>query len=79
MNCVKKLWHESIEIPKPKSNFILVQHFFGYTKVETAYMDEKCHYVSSSSQKYDWWNWAWKIDKWCYIEDLLKVKSYVDE
>lgn len=73
-----KLWHTAPDIPEPKSKFILVHHFFGYTKVENAYMDEKGYYFYLHSQKYDWYQWSWKIDKWCYIEDLLKIENYPD-
>jgi len=71
----KKLWHKSNEYPRPKSNIILVHHYYNRIEVRDAYIHENNRYFSMSSfEKLDWLRYEWKIDKWCYIEDLLKIK-----
>lgn len=76
----KELWHKPGERPKPKSHIILVHHyFFNRQSVDIAWVQENGYKFNLSyPSNNNWYDWEWKIDKWCYVEDLLKVESYVD-
>lgn len=75
MICDKELWHKASDIPKPKSSIILVHHYYGGTAVCDAYVhDDGRHFSHHSFSREDWFQWEWKIEKWCYVDDLVKVK-----
>ena len=76
MICDKELWHKPSERPKAKSSIILVHHyFFDKQSVDIAWIKENgynfsLHYPADNN----WYDWEWKIEKWCYVDDLIKVK-----
>lgn len=86
---VNKLWHDSREHPKDGSSIIIVHDYFNWGKdqVESVcyYEDYQEHFggriyhhynvFMRYGRSYDYWDkWAWKIKKWCYSEDLLKIE-----
>ena len=68
------IWHDSGEEPKNRSEIIIVHDYFnhGFEQHEIAKYSSG---LFSTQKRYDckWSDWAWKITKWCYIEDVLKL------
>ena len=77
MENVSTLWHDSREQPKEKSHIIIVHDYynFGRDEVDMAYFreDERIM-IRNMIHGHKWSDWAWKIKKWCYVDDLLKIR-----
>ena len=83
------IWHDSREYPKDQSSIIIVHDYFNYGKdsIDTVQFHEDYkeyfngrtyhHYnvFIGPGRYYDSWDkWMWKIKKWCYTKDFLKIK-----
>ena len=77
MENVSTLWRSSREQPKEKSYIIMVHDYynFGRDEVDIAYVreDEKVA-IRNMIHGRSWSDWAWKVKKWCYVDDLLKIR-----
>lgn len=73
----KKLWHDFKERPKEKTHILIVHDYynFGRDNTEVAYVKEDGSFVFKNLiYGHKWSDWAWKIKRWCYIEDILKME-----
>jgi hypothetical protein len=68
------IWHKSGEEPKNETEIIIVHDYFahGFEQVEKAYYS-KGRFSTDRGFNCDWYDWAWKIKKWCYVEDILEL------
>ena len=72
-----KLWHDSNERPKEKTYILIVHDYynFGRDNTEMAYVKEDGSFVFKNLiHGCKWSDWAWKIKRWCYIDDILKIE-----
>lgn len=74
LNYKTMIWHDSREEPKNETEIIIVHDYFnyGFEQHEIAYYSKGRFYTDRGFQ-HDWSDWAWKIKRWCYIEDVLKL------
>jgi hypothetical protein len=68
------IWHNAGEEPKNDTKVIIVHDYFnyGFEQHEIAHYS-KGQFSTPIRLSCKWSDWAWKIKKWCYIEDILKL------
>lgn len=68
-----KIWRDSRKIPKEDSDIIVVLDDYVFKGVEvTHFIDGKFTFRGFYGLK--WSDYAWKILKWCYLEDVLNLE-----
>lgn len=69
------IWHGSLEEPKNETEIIIVHDYFshGFEQAEIVHYSKGRFSTDRGFDDFEWGDWAWKIKKWCYIEDVLKL------
>ena len=80
------LWHDSREHPKNKAYILIVHDYYNFGRDETEVVLFYPSYTEGCLVRDNvfvpkggwgvrkWFDWAWKIKKWCYIDDVLKIE-----
>lgn len=75
---MKTIWKSCYSIPNEGSR-IIIEHIYWYnlfkeSSIEIAVVNDIHNVALNYPSSIDWFDWQPYIKRWCYVNDILKLK-----